>query len=417
MNEAKRKKRRKRKIRLYIRRFIFFMILIGIIGAAGFAVNHFIINGLINNGRNVDSNMTAEKKISRDELIHSGKIYDGIYLDEIEVSGLDYSDAMKAYEEYHSSMGNQKVTFIDSLGKYSTKLSDIGLNVEVEDAVCDALTFGRTGNILTRYKEIQMLKNDHITLIPEKTIKEDVLERKLSEEAEDMVKEPVSSTMLRSEGKFVVYPSETGLAIDEKKTIQLVKDELAKEWKRGDIVINAATEVVEPEYSEEDFYGVDTLLGRAVTEYNTKNSERISNLVVGAKKIADNVVLPGEQFSVYDTVAPFTEENGYRNAGQYINAELVDGLGGGICQVATTLYDAVLEAELSVDERYPHSMTVKYVQPAFDAAIADNDYIYVIDTNDTIEGIVSEYTHDPVQAKTIYRVTRDGGKTGLERME
>ena len=73
---------------------------------------------------------------------------------------------------------------------------------------------------------------------------------------------------------------------------------------------------------------------------------------------------------MYETVAPFTAENGYAMAGSYLNGEVVDSMGGGICQVSTTLYNAVLRAELEVVERSPHSMTVHYVELSEDAAIA-----------------------------------------------
>ena len=83
-------------------------------------------------------------------------------------------------------------------------------------------------------------------------------------------------------------------------------------------------------------------------------------------------IYPGEEFSFYDTVKPFTEANGYYLAGSYMNGQVVDSFGGGICQVSTTLYNAVLLAELEVTERYPHSMVVSYVNRSADAAIAES---------------------------------------------
>ena len=82
------------------------------------------------------------------------------------------------------------------------------------------------------------------------------------------------------------------------------------------------------------------------------------------------VLYPGDTFSAYEVVSPFTEENGYYMAGSYLNGKVVDSLGGGICQVSTTLYNAVLLAELEIVERAPHSMIVNYVEPSSDAAIA-----------------------------------------------
>ena len=89
--------------------------------------------------------------------------------------------------------------------------------------------------------------------------------------------------------------------------------------------------------------------------------------------INGTVLYPGESFSVYSKVAPFTAANGYHLAGSYSNGQTVQTYGGGICQVSTTLYNAVLRAELNVTERLNHSMTVHYVPLSADAAISGTD--------------------------------------------
>ena len=81
-------------------------------------------------------------------------------------------------------------------------------------------------------------------------------------------------------------------------------------------------------------------------------------------------MLPGETLSGYGAMAPFTLENGYASAGAYENGRVVDSVGGGVCQIATTLYDASLYAELEITQRQNHSMSVSYVKPSMDAAIA-----------------------------------------------
>lgn len=80
--------------------------------------------------------------------------------------------------------------------------------------------------------------------------------------------------------------------------------------------------------------------------------------------------MPGQEVSVHDLTAPYDEEHGYVPAGSYENGQVVDTYGGGICQVSTTLYNALLFAELEITKRYPHSMLVNYVDPSRDAAIA-----------------------------------------------
>ena len=202
MNEAerrrlKKKRKRRRKIRLYIRRTIFLIVCVCLIFGIYFAIDHFLVEKKGNReADDLAEDLEESDSISRDELIHSGTIYDGIYLDQVEVSGLKYEEAMKAYEEYLNKMGSLKLIFKDSIGTYSTTLSEADLKVDYESAVCDALTFGRTGNILNRYKEIQMLKSDHITLTPEKTIDEEKLTEMLTDNADEMKRAPVNSARM-----------------------------------------------------------------------------------------------------------------------------------------------------------------------------------------------------------------------------
>jgi vancomycin resistance protein YoaR len=86
------------------------------------------------------------------------------------------------------------------------------------------------------------------------------------------------------------------------------------------------------------------------------------------------VLYPGEVFSAYKVLTPFTERNGYYLAGAYLNGQVVDSVGGGVCQVTTTLYNAVLEAELEVVERMPHSNDISYVDLSRDAAHSRKTY-------------------------------------------
>lgn len=97
---------------------------------------------------------------------------------------------------------------------------------------------------------------------------------------------------------------------------------------------------------------------------------------------------------MYDAVKPFSADNGYYMAGSYLNGQVVDSIGGGICQVSSTLYNAVLLAELEVTERHPHSMIVTYVPRSADAAIAESsgkDFRFINNTDHPIyiEGTTS----------------------------
>ena len=174
-----------------------------------------------------------------------------------------------------------------------------------------------------------------------------------------------------------------------------------------------ALEIVvdEPKGSAEELAQVTDVLGSFTTSYKTSGSSRSANVANGCSLINGTTLYPGEEFSTYKTVSPFSVANGYYMAGSYVSGKVVDSLGGGICQVSTTLYNAVLLAELEVTERYNHSMIVGYVDPSADAAIAESsgkDFKFVNNTDAPI--YIEGYTHDKQITFNIYgKETRAAG--------
>ena len=112
------------------------------------------------------------------------------------------------------------------------------------------------------------------------------------------------------------------------------------------------------------------LAGTCTTGFSTSSSNRINNIEVAAGHLNNLVVMPGQEISVSDTIKPRTTANGYKSAGAYLNGRTVPAIGGGICQVSSTVYNAVKNAVLTVLERHPHSMPVHYLPLGLDAAIS-----------------------------------------------
>ena len=156
---------------------------------------------------------------------------------------------------------------------------------------------------------------------------------------------------------------------------------------------NLDVEITEPKGSQEELAKVKDVLGQGVTDYSASSAARATNVKNGTSKLNGKVLYPGEEISVCDNMVPFTEENGYAPAASYANGTVVESFGGGICQVSTTLYQAVLQAELEVTERHNHSMIVKYVEPSMDAAIAEGakDFRFVNNTEAPI--YIEGYTY------------------------
>lgn len=137
------------------------------------------------------------------------------------------------------------------------------------------------------------------------------------------------------------------------------------------MVLEASYDSVSPVLTAEMLSQMTDVLGSATTDYSASSWGRAKNVENGTAKINGALLMPGESFSVTAAVVPFTPDNGYELAPSYESGQVVDSYGGGICQVSTTLYNAVLKAELQIDSRSNHTMIVNYVDPSKDAAIAE----------------------------------------------
>lgn len=150
------------------------------------------------------------------------------------------------------------------------------------------------------------------------------------------------------------------------------------------------------------------IIGEFSTNFSKSSDSRKKNIRNAARKIHLVVIYPGEEFSICEYLVPFTAENGYYPAGTIVNGKVINGLGGGVCQVSTTLYNAVLDAELTVLERHAHSMTVSYIQIGRDAAIAENlkDFRFLnsLDTPIVIETVITSYDTLIFRLRTIKQI-------------
>ena len=105
------------------------------------------------------------------------------------------------------------------------------------------------------------------------------------------------------------------------------------------------------------------------TSYSSSSEERKHNIKLASKSIDNTLVDVGGEFSFNLVVGERTEKRGYQKSKVIVNGEFIDGVGGGVCQVSTTLYNAVLLAGLEIVEYHPHSLPVSYVAPSFDAMV------------------------------------------------
>ncbi len=201
--------------------------------------------------------------------------------------------------------------------------------------------------------------------------------------------------------KFIFSGSETGLAVDEDKlTADIVTALSARDF---DAVITASVATIQPEFDEDAARQRYEKLSTFTTK-TTANKNRNTNVKLAAQAVNGTVVQPGQEFSFNETVGQRTEAKGYKGAAAYNNGEVVQEIGGGVCQVSSTLYNAVVKAGLKTTVRRSHTYEPSYVTPGTDATVSwgGPDYKFV-NNSDAGIGIRAHYA-DQTLTVSIYGI-------------
>lgn len=180
--------------------------------------------------------------------------------------------------------------------------------------------------------------------------------------------EPVNASLeMDKNSGLIVVPSRMGEIVNQSSTL----NKLPERWQDviKDVRIAIVLEKRQPAVDEEALSNMGQLSVFS-TWYNMGEVDRSHNLAQAASKINTAVVLPRQTFSFNRTVGERIVKNGYRDAMVIVNGKFVPGLGGGICQVSSTLYNACLLAGMKITERHNHSLAVTYVPLGLDATVA-----------------------------------------------
>jgi len=392
------------------------MLLIGFFCCTIFSIINInssrILRGISINGIDV-SNMTKEEatnKISKlvDEKVSSNiKIYydeDTEKINEmsaetsIEISTLevDYNINSAIQEAYNiGKTGNIFENNFNILRVIINK-RNIDLNFSIDDEILEKTLINISSNLPNKLiQSSYYIENDNLILtkgikgyeIKDKEFKQAVLNilndfqtttqeiivpvqyvepKKLDIEViyNEVHKEPQDAYY--EESPFKVYKEVKGVDFDTDEAKKIIaKNPNNTEYK---IKLNHTNAKKKLEDLDIDIF--QDLLGSYSTRYDEKNKDRTNNLVLATKKINGIVLSPGEEFSYNKIVGERTISAGYKESKIYSNGQVVDGLGGGICQISSTLYNAVVFANLEVKERHNHQFITSYVEPGRDATVA-----------------------------------------------
>lgn len=232
------------------------------------------------------------------------------------------------------------------------------------------ITTGKEGDVVDIPATIDAIKNSISTFSCQNTPVELVIktgqpnEINVEQIREEIYKEPVDAYYTKE--PFAVYPSENGVdfKISVEEANAMIHSEQKEEYSipLNITIPNVTTNMIGTE-------AFPDLLSSFSTNYATSNRNRTTNLILAANKVNGTVLMPGETFSYNKVVGARTIAAGYKEAPIYVQGQVVDGLGGGICQITSTLYNAVVYANLEITQRTNHQFVPSYVTASRDATV------------------------------------------------
>lgn len=308
------------------------------------------------------------------------QVCENVYIGPVNVSGMTKKEVKAAMKAHLEESGNAKMTMRVGKKSTDTTLKEIELDYQnLDKLVSEAVGYGNEGSLWKRYRNIKKVQKEPLVIEENLVINEDVLKQIIKEDAVPLTNHAVDATIEKTASGFAITEEKAGKTVNIKKSIAAIEEYLNGEWDHKDFSIKLVQRKEKPSVKAADLELIQDELGSYSTDAG--GGERWQNLKTGVGKVNGTILMPGEEASVHDLTAPYDEEHGYVAAGSYENGQVVETYGGGICQVSSTLYNALLYAEIEIVKRYPHSMLVSYVDPSRDAAIAGDTKDLVFKNN------------------------------------
>ena len=368
-------------------------------------------------------------------VVNQNRVAMGVYYGQNRLSGM----SRKQVQDFFRELAAQKLdkqalilTYKDKTWAYSPE--DIKLEIHAQEAAEAAWLVGHNPEKNFAANAADQLESASVKRdIPlEVTYDKQLVEEKLNAIAKEIDIQPQNASLtLNADGSFQLHPGRPGSSMPKAELME--KIELYIREMHLPLKLAITPEVTAPTIKNSDLSSMDTLLSSYTTSYAP--GDRGHNIELAAGKLNQQLVRTGEVFSFNDTVGTRSRANGFLDAGVIINGKLAQDSGGGVCQVSSTLYNAILLAGLTPVERTAHFFPSTYCPPGRDATVADglldftfrnqlphNVYIfssctgssitiYVAGTRADLDGCnISLYTEGSYMHPSLYRIWTKNGQ-------
>lgn len=365
--------------------------------------------------------------------INNNNILNGVKIEGIDVSGLSREEAKAKIETVYNAKKEEDIILKYNDFETTISQDILETNYDLDKAVNEAISLGKDGNIITNNYNILFALLGKKNIKVDMSINEERIKDEIENIQTNIPGTIIEPDYYVENDKLIITPGQEGIKISvdnlinrikntlktsssnqqyieipmdnvwpDKIDIEKIHDEIYKEVQDAYLTENPIT--IHPEVEGVDFdieeakkilendseqyeiplkitkpnvtmeqIGAEAFPNKISfysTRYDGGDVNRSTNLELACEKINDVIVLPGETFSYNKTLGERSKAAGYKTAKVYENGEVVDGIGGGICQISSTLYNAVLKANLEIVERRNHQFITSYVEEGRDATVA-----------------------------------------------
>lgn len=303
--------------------------------------------------------------IGADKSTENKKIHDNIVIENINVGKMTKKEALKKLNETYE-IKNFKIFYNDKTWDISPQNIDIDYNIE--ESVNKAFNYTRSDNTWENIKRRTGLRfNKPYTIKLKVTYSETKLSEELSKISNEINIDAQDATLkVEPNGEIRRTKSKIGKQVD----LSRLKEEIYTMLNNKKIKdVNLEVIDLKPRISTEEVESIDTILAQFSTSFNDSTS-RGSNIHVAGESTSDILLMPGEMFSYNRATGARTWNNGYKSAPIIVGGRVVNGEGGGVCQVSTTIYNAALLSGLKIDEVHNHTIPSRYAPRGRDASVS-----------------------------------------------
>ena len=301
------------------------------------------------------------------EVVDKQTFYEGTTVEGVDVSRMTLANAMDYWRNRVEARNAERTVVLDD-GTAITA-GELGYTSDYESVLTAAWSHGRSGTLEERYRmAASRLQNPAAYAIHRTEYSDTLVDQFVQMQALKIDQEPADATVAEFNAEtyeFTFNPSRNGRQLD---AAALKRDLLAALAAGGGNVTLAVTEQA-PEITTDRIGEMYGLIDYAITNANSSSKSRLNNITLAMSMINGTKLAPGETFSFNEAVGQRTSSRGFRMAPAYSGGEVTEQVGGGICQVSTTLFNAAVKADMQIDERHNHSLTVHYVDKGKDATV------------------------------------------------